>query len=1312
MKLRSIFWILLVFPSLVLGQNQIRPNVLLPAATNMQVNSYSGVLYYERTDLFIPARGDIDFDFTFYYNSSLDTINWGYGYGWTHNYNMNYVIESDTVTVMKSDGRRDDFVKSGNTFQPPTGVFDALEEYEPDKYRLHTKFGMKYFFDDATHQRLTKIEDRNGNTLTFAYTGSQLMTITGPAGRQITMTWQNGVMASIVDALDTPTRTWTYQYDADGNLEKMINPLPAEVLYAYEGHKMIRMTDENGGETVMDYFETGGTKRVATCFTRHTFSYQPDDGKTVVTELVGDGTQTTTYEFDSLGRNIARQGNCCGNQVAFTYDANNNITSSTDANGNTTTYDYDAMGNNTGSIDPMGCTTGMIYEPEFNQGTSFTDKNGNTTHSIYDEFGNLTEIQRPLNITESYAYDEFGNQIGYTDGNGNTTTYDYSTEGYLIQTNHPIGGYTTQFTYDGRGNKLSETDANGHSTFLEYDALNRLVAREDPLGNRKLFQYDANGNRVRITNELAFSIWFAYDELDRLVERSRSKTDFIRFEYDSRDNILFETDGRGNHIQYVYNDDGMKIKETDPLGNSYSYTYDRTGKQASQTNTEGGVTQYQYDKNGRLLIELDPLNRPTIYSYDCNGNVISRVDANGYTTKYQFDELNRQIEFEDGSGNRSEFGYDMNSNLVFTTDARGYTTSYSYNEMNLMIIESHPDGTDRRFTYDGESNVLSRTDNSHNSTLYFYDDNNRIIRREYPDQNNHHFEYDNSGRLLSATNSEASVNFQYDSLDRVVAEGLNGNATRYIYNNSLGKRTILYPSGLVVREELNEIGLLSKVFQNNRIMISYTYDGERRLIRKHFGNGMITETSYDESGRLIRMVTNPDSVINYCFSYDNVGNLLAKECRHHSQYSQQFRYDSSYQLISFEQGQMINGEIPSPDQHKSFEYDPVGNRLEVISNGVSTKYFTNNMNEYVLALSDEEMDFEYDANGNLVSDEHGTYSYNFENQRTGGDAGITCSYIYDALDRRIGEVLNGDTTYFFYDNFRIIEENRSGLIISNIYGRYLDEVVQRTYENNIQYLEYDHIGSVVHITDESFNLEESYSYQPFGSITIFSDSLNNLDSTQFLNNIFFAGRRADLDYTGYDYRSRHYDVVHGRFLSRDQGDIHDGFSLYWYARNNPLNFVDPFGTNSQKCCDDASKKITKKIGGFVTCCNGTPIACVGNLSTKVSDLPARSIIRDCILKHEGTHIDDGLDSCPECEPATVYEGRHSKVECNAHNTELICLKSSKCPSNDPGSICNQRIDCRIRNVRRKKECYCRGGTPEMCEKLNQKCVIRVQRTFE
>jgi len=89
------------------------------------------------------------------------------------------------------------------------------------------------------------------------------------------------------------------------------------------------------------------------------------------------------------------------------------------------------------------------------------------------------------------------------------------------------------------------------------------------------------------------------------------------------------------------------------------------------------------------------------------------------------------------------------------------------------------------------------------------------------------------------------------------------------------------------------------------------------------------------------------------------------------------------------------------------------------------------------------------------------------------------------------------------------------------------------------------------LTDESGTIRTTYSYDPFGNVTV---------SGEVSDNPFqFAGR--ENDGTGlYYYRARYYNPVLQRFISEDPIEVqHANSNLYGYVTNNPLLYIDPFG---------------------------------------------------------------------------------------------------------------------------------------------------------
>ncbi len=75
------------------------------------------------------------------------------------------------------------------------------------------------------------------------------------------------------------------------------------------------------------------------------------------------------------------------------------------------------------------------------------------------------------------------------------------------------------------------------------------------------------------------------------------------------------------------------------------------------------------------------------------------------------------------------------------------------------------------------------------------------------------------------------------------------------------------------------------------------------------------------------------------------------------------------------------------------------------------------------------------------------------------------------------------------------------------------------------------------------------------------DENQNVISQSNVNNaITFTGRRYDKESNLYYYRNRMYSPELGRFISKDPKGYVDGMNLYSYVKNNPLKYVDAYGT--------------------------------------------------------------------------------------------------------------------------------------------------------
>lgn len=586
-----------------------------PFSAGCAVQTYNGNLYCSRADVTLQGKG-LPLEIHFSYNSQLRLLDTPFGKGWQFSYGINYFVHTNgNISILRGDGRLDTFTKSGITFIPPAGITDKLEEYVPTKYRLSTKRGIKFYFDNSLHKNITSITEPYGNTLTFTYNpGSLLTTITDASGRVVTLTYGGNNKVSTIT--DPAMRVWTYAYDANGNLTSATDPLGKITSYTYGANsRLTGVSDPNGNLTYFTYTTFPGfgegVGSVTSSGSTYTFNYNPTTKTAVVSDALG---RQTIYTYDSYtnGR-VIKVKDPFGNSTNYTWNPNNFLTSVIDKNGDKKNYTNDAKGNVLTKTEAVATlvqrTTSYTYDPVFSNVTSVTDPELNTTTYAFNINGNLTSVTDPLGNSTAYAYDIAGQRISMTDANLNLATYSYDAYGHQTgQIIDPAGiNITTSSSYNIIGNRMTSTDANGNTTSYTYDALSRLILVTDPMLNTNSYTYDNDGNRITQTDANGNTTTYAYDSLNRVT-------------------AVF-----------------------DPLSNMTLYSYDAVGNRTKVTDANGKVTCYVYDlldRNTSVIRKVgdtscipDMNDAVSTTGYDAVGNRTASTDANSNTSTYSYNAL-------------------------------------------------------------------------------------------------------------------------------------------------------------------------------------------------------------------------------------------------------------------------------------------------------------------------------------------------------------------------------------------------------------------------------------------------------------------------------------------------------------------------------------------------------------------------------------------------------------------------------------------------------------------------------------------------
>ena len=1211
MKLSKSLFILLLATMLlpIKAQNIIHPKIAGP--NGLWVNSYNGILFFERTDM-ETQNSAMPMSLRFYYNSSRYATDYGYGLGFSLGYEMRYSVDANgNVSIETGDGRTDTYKRYGTDYEAPAGVFGLLEKSENGTYTLTEKDGTVYFFGDTRYHKLTAITDRNGNKTELVYTDSLLTQIKDAVGHTISLSYANGLLVSAQSSFHQGTIK--YEYDADRCLKKRTDAMGYSILYAYDhNNRLEAITDANGNKTMIAYNPAGMCSRLKTDVTDKSIRYDGD--KTIFIDYTQPKNQYSYYRWDGKGRVIEKVGLCCGSQTQLEYDEDDNVIKRIDANGGMSTYTYDDRGNMLSVTDALGHTERYTYETVFNQVASYQDKNGNTYRFSYDAKGNLISISGPLGFSNSFTYNDKGWPLTTTDANNNVTATTYNEDGTVSRI-MDAAGYISSFTYDVSGNLLTANDGRNHMTTYIYDKNNRILSQTDALGGTTTVSYDKVGNVVRvkdaknritaytydaigqvltitdamggvttytydgkgnvltITDPLGQMQTMTYNDKNKLLSRTNAADETTSFDYDAKGNLISIFQPNGNIISYSYGATDLLEQVCDNVGMIAKYTYDANGNRLTLTDGLDRTVTYAYDALNRCVSETLPSGSKTSYTYDNNSNLLSVTDALGHSTQYTYTSLNQQLTHLDALNAKTQFEYDANGNLIKATDANGHATVWTYDALNRNTHITFADGRSLQYGYDELGNVISSKDRAGNTSKYVYDALGRLLSKTYADGTKDVYTYDAIGQMLSAVNKDATVNFSYDRAGRLLSETLNGKSASYAYDIAAGKRSMIYPSGMKVDEQLNARDLITNILQNGQEVVAMTYNIAGQKASQIYANGITTNYSYNNNGWL-EQIADVNSILNLKMSYDGIGNISKREDFNNATQTENYTYDVISQLVGFTRGETVNTQ---------FTFDLLGNRIKVLENNVATNYISNNVNAYTSINGKLSFTPQYDENGNLLKDDRHNYAYNLNNKLVSVD-GTAGQYGYDALGRRISKTTADGTTDYYYVGDQMVEEYVDDILhASYLYGNNIDEILQMKKGSDVYYYHTNHLGSVMALTDGEGTLIERIAYDAYGEPTFMGASGVENAQSSVGNTILFTGREYDYESGIYYYRARSLHPRIGRFMQHDPLMYVDGMNDYTYAFNNSVFHTDIYGlsafTEATDFTSEATGNMANMMGG-------------------------------------------------------------------------------------------------------------------------------------
>ncbi len=659
----------------------------------------------------------------------------------------------------------------------------------------------------ATNGARTDVTDN----ITYTYYGSDDATcVSSPT----TCPHRKGDLWKVADALGRITETLAYDgagrvlsvKDANGVITDMeYHPRGWLTARKVRGANPAAETDDQ--ITAIEYWPTGLVKKVTQpdgAFTAYTY-----DAAHRLTDIADNAGNTIHYTLDNAGNRTAEatkdSGNTLRRSLSRVYNQLGQLQTAKDAYNHATGFTYDANGNNQTVTDALSRVTDNDYDPLNRLARTLQDVGGIAaeTKFEYDARDNLTKV---------------------TDPKGLDTTYQYNGLGDLTQLTSPDTGVTT-YTYDSAGNRQTQTDARGIVSTYSYDALNRLTGIAYPTSSLNVgYVYDtvnascvagetfAIGRLTQMTDSSG-DTQYCYDRFGNLTRKRQTTNGIIftvRYAYTLAGQLQTVTYPDGAIVDYVRDGQGRttEVGVTPAAGTRQvllnQATYHPFGPIAGWTYGNGRTMSRTLNQNYQPVAIEDPNTGGLSlgYEFDAVGNLSKLYNADQSVTKaqYGYDALNRLADVKDGPTGAviEHYGYDATGNRTSLINAGG-TTNYTYPGTNHRLTQvgatariydnvgniTQIDGTAKEFVYN-DANRMSQVKASGTATMNYQFNGRGEQVRKYLNANSTYTVYDEAGRWIGDYDASGNPIQQATWLGDLPVGLLASNQRKYLQPDHLG----------------------------------------------------------------------------------------------------------------------------------------------------------------------------------------------------------------------------------------------------------------------------------------------------------------------------------------------------------------------------------------------------------------------------------------------------------------------------------------------------------------------------------------------